>query len=74
MITCKFTCHGCRLIDHPFNVRAREQREPVVAWLEFVVRPAMSAAHDKASPWCKSGNADLKVPLHGELIGGAVAH
>jgi hypothetical protein len=74
MITCKFTCHGCRLIDHPFNVRAREPQEPIVTWLSFAVQPAMHEEHKRVSPWCTSQAADLKMPADGERIRDAPRH
>lgn len=73
-IECAFTCKRCRRKRHAFDVRAREPGEPIVAWFQFVVRPAMTAAHRRASPSCKGTAGDLWVPITGDRIGEAVKH
>lgn len=71
MITLMFTCKGCGLVDHKFQVPARESADhDVVAWMKKV-EAWVSDEHTRVSPKCTANKLDnLKIPMEGaDFIG-----
>lgn len=63
-ITCQFSCDGCGLRSHPVEVRAREQDEDIIEWMENTVGRSVAFEHLVMSPTCRAqGVRDLKIPL-----------
>lgn len=72
MITCKFSCPSCGLVDHPVQVPARPTREhDVVVWVRDVVGYAIGIEHQRVSPRCKATRCErLMIPIAGsDFIG-----
>jgi len=59
-LVCKYECE-CGFGD--FVVRYRGRKEDIVAWVENAATPALSAAHKRNSPDCKSDKCCLLIPF-----------
>lgn len=57
-----FTCHQCGLEDVRVIVRARNEKEDVVAWVTSAIE-VCGAHHKRLSPECRSRHLDLAVPV-----------
>ena len=66
MITIRYSCPDCGLVDVSVQVPAREDPEPegVIRWMEKVVLPTVGADHHTRSPKCNPKELkDLKIPI-----------
>ena len=71
MITLMFSCDGCGLSKHPFQVPAREtEDQSVLQWMEKV-KMWVGDEHCRVSPNCQSTTMkELMIPTEGaEFIG-----
>jgi hypothetical protein len=74
MITLRYSCPECGLVDIAVQVPAREDPEPeaVLTWMQQVVLPTVADDHNKRSPNCHPKELkDLKIPFdkNSEFIG-----
>lgn len=64
MITVRFSCKECGLVDVPCQVRARESEENVVSYVRDVVGRAIMEQHGRLSLLCEATSCqDVKIPV-----------
>lgn len=63
MITCKYSCKVCGIVNREVQVPARTT-EDVVVWMQKVVALAIFIDHRQKSPKCNSETiSDLMIPM-----------
>lgn len=74
MITIRYSCPACGLVDEKVDVRDREPGENVVTWTRDVMGWAINIQHRRRSPGCNAKTAeDVKIPMTGRnIIGGPI--
>lgn len=67
-----YSCRTCGLKDVTVQVRAREDNEEVVAWMEACGK-VLGADHFLRNPHCRTESlSDIKIPITGaDRVGGA---
>lgn len=71
-VTVKYSCPECGIDDREVRVTSRTDEE-VVEWLQQVCMVELTRDHVSVSPECVATSlTDLKIPLNGDVIGGAV--
>lgn len=71
MITCKYSCPECGLVDREVQVPARTT-EDVVVWVQQKVGRAILIDHCKVSPRCRAQvikNLMIPTPPEAEFLG-----
>ena len=64
MLTVKFTCYGCGLVDVDCPVRvSRKPGEDLDYWMKKVLQPCLGNKHADRSPTCKHGVCGIKIPI-----------
>jgi hypothetical protein len=73
MITCKYSCPECGIVDQEVQVPARQSAQvDVVQWMEKVVFPTIGEDHKNRSPKCNPKelkNLMVPTPPEAEFIG-----
>ncbi len=64
MITIKYTCNSCGILDRDVICPERQANEDVVAYLRETLAECVAADHSDHSPHCRAATmTNLKIPI-----------